>query len=38
MILTNRRHRLLFLSLAGMDVSAVLPYLAILATLWNRSG
>jgi len=38
MLLTNRRHRLLFLSLAGMDVAVALPYLAILAALWRRSG
>jgi hypothetical protein len=38
MILTNRRHRLLFLSLAGMDVAVALPYLAALTALWGRSG
>jgi len=36
MLLTNRRHRLLYICLAGMDLAVALPYLAILVALWTR--
>lgn len=38
MILTNRRVRLLFLCLAGMDVAVLLPWLRILFGLWARES
>src|SRR5687768_8069420 len=38
MILTNRRLRLLYLSLAAMDMAVLLPWLTILVTYWARNG
>jgi hypothetical protein len=38
MILGNRRLRLLYLSLAGMDMAALLPWLTVLSIFWARSG
>jgi hypothetical protein len=38
MILTNRRHRLLYLSLAGMEVACALPYFLLLADFWQGRG
>jgi hypothetical protein len=38
MILTNRRIRLLFLCLAGMDVAVLLVWLRVLFGLWARNG
>ena len=38
MILGNRRLRLLYLAMAGMDMAVLLPWLTTLAILWARSG
>jgi hypothetical protein len=38
MMLGNRRLRLLYLALAGMDMAALLPWLTVLAILWARNG
>ncbi|MCC6458083.1 MAG: DUF4129 domain-containing protein [Caldilineaceae bacterium] len=38
MILTNRRLRLLYLALAGMDIAVLLPWLATLTIVWARNG
>lgn len=34
MLLTNRRHRLLFAALAGLEISWYLPFLALLLAYW----
>lgn len=38
MILGNRRLRLLYLAMAGMDMAVLLPWLTVLAIAWARSG
>jgi hypothetical protein len=37
-IISNRRLRLLYLSLAGMDMAVLLPWLTNLVMLWARNG
>ena len=38
MILTNRRLRLLYLALAGMDMAVLLPWLTNVSIFWARNG
>ncbi len=38
MLLTNRRHRLIFAALAALDVAGLLPWLTLLADWWARGG
>jgi hypothetical protein len=38
MILGNRRLRLLYIALAGMDMAAFLPWLTIVIIFWSRNG
>jgi hypothetical protein len=38
MILSNRRLRLLYMALAGMDMAVLLPWLTNLSIFWARSG
>lgn len=38
MILTNRRLRLLYLALAGLDMAVLLPWLTTLSIFWARNG
>lgn len=38
MLLTNRRHRLIFTSLAALDVAGLLPWLALLTNWWADGG
>ena len=38
MILTNRRLRLLYLALAGMDMAILLPWLTNISIFWARNG
>ena len=38
MILTNRRLRLLYIALAGMDMAVLLPWLVSVSLFWARNG
>lgn len=38
MILSNRRLRLLYIALAGMDMAVLLPWLTNISIFWARSG
>lgn len=38
MLLTNRRHRLIFASLAALDMAGLLPWLALLTNWWASGG
>jgi hypothetical protein len=38
MILTNRRLRLLYIALAGMDIAVLLPWLTTVSLFWARNG